>query len=92
MTKTTIKCDSETISLLNKVIEKKIKNSMTDGTFDIMQLVKSKKGISYNKAIRWICNILIIFEDEYEKATPKEKVILNKLYKHIKRDKMNSIA
>lgn len=90
--KTTISCSDKTIQLLNQVIKKKIEFSIDDGTFDIMQLVKNKKGISYDKAIKWLCDFFVSFENEFNKASGKEKDILDKFNKRIKSKKMNSIA
>jgi len=92
MTKTTVSCEEETIDMLNKVIKKKIEYSIEDGTFDIMQLVKNKKGISYDKAIYWLCDFFMSFDKELKKSTGKEKDILVKFDKRLKSKKMNSIA
>lgn len=92
MKKTTISCSNETINLLNQVIKSKIQLSIDEGTFNIMELVKNKKGVSYDKAIHWLCDFFIMFEKEIGKDLGKDRTISSKFIKWFKSDKMNSIA
>lgn len=92
MVKTTISCSEGTIDSLNKVIKKKIEYSIKEGTFDINELVKSKKGISYDKAVHWLCEFFFMFEKELKKNEAKDKIITSKFIKWFKSEKMNSIA
>lgn len=82
----------ETIGLLDEIKEIKIKEAMARGKLDIKALVKTKRGITYNKEINYLCKFYIEMIDQYYKSSEEDKKNCV-IGKHLRRmGKMNSIA
>jgi len=78
-----------TIELLDEVARRKVALAIKNGSFDIINLIRSKKGqgISYNKEINFLARIYLAVMNEtistknIVKRNPQLKKVLDKLNK-----------
>jgi hypothetical protein len=76
-----------TIGLLDEVDKKKVDHAMKDGSFDIINLIRSKRGrgISYDREINFLARIYLAVMDEtivtrdFVDKNPQLKKVLNRL-------------
>ncbi|MBW2993301.1 hypothetical protein KY317_01875 [Candidatus Woesearchaeota archaeon] len=64
--KISVSLKKSTIELLDKVAKKKVKQGIKDGSFDIINLIRSKRGrgISYDSQINFLARIYLAVLDE----------------------------
>lgn len=90
-----IRLKIETINLLDKIAEMKIKQAIENKTFDIKALVKNKRGISYDNEIRYLAKFYLIRLNFLKKVKNEGKKYWEKteIIKHLNNsNKINKIA
>lgn len=76
-----------TIGLLDEVAKKKVDHAVKDGSFDIINLIRSKRGrgISYDREINFLARIYLAVMDEtilnkdFVNKNPQLKKVLDRL-------------
>jgi len=64
--KISISLKKSTIELLDEVAKKKVDHAMKDGSFDIINLIRSKRGrgISYDREVNYLARIYLAVINE----------------------------
>jgi hypothetical protein len=64
--KISVAVKEETINLLDEVARTKVNQAISNGSFDIINLIRSKRGrgVSYNREINYLCRVyLAVFKE-----------------------------
>ncbi len=85
--KISISLKKDTISLLDEVARKKVEKAMKSGSFDIINLIRSKRGrgVSYDSQINFLARIYLAVMDEtiltkdFVNKNPQLKKVLDRL-------------
>lgn len=85
--KTSVSLKKGTIELLDEVAKKKVAQAMKSGSFDIINLIRSKRGrgVSYDSQINFLARIYLAVMDEtiltkdFVDKNPQLKKVLNHL-------------
>jgi hypothetical protein len=64
--KTNVALKKDTIELLDEVARRKVQQAVKKGSFDIINLIRSKRGrgVSYNSQINYLARIYLAVMDE----------------------------
>lgn len=64
--KVSVSLKKDTITLLDEVARKKVEKAMKSGSFDIINLIRSKRGrgVSYDSQINFLARIYLAVMDE----------------------------
>jgi len=85
--KISVSLKKSTIGLLDEVAKKKVDHAMRDGSFDIINLIRSKRGrgISYDREVNYLARIYLAVVDETNLSkdmvdkNPQLKKVLDRL-------------
>jgi hypothetical protein len=85
--KISVSLKKNTIELLDEVARKKVNQAMRNGTFDIISLIRSKRGrgVSYDSQINYLARIyLAVLEEtninkDFLEKNPQLKKVLDRL-------------
>jgi len=85
--KISVSLKKSTIELLDEVAKKKVDQAMKNGSFDIINLIRSKRGrgISYDRQVNYLARIYLAVMDEtiltkdYVDKNPQLKKVLDRL-------------
>jgi hypothetical protein len=75
----------DTIGLLDEVARTKVNHAIKNGSFDIINLIRNKRGVSYNSQINYLARIyLAVVEEtnankEFVEKNPQLKSFLDRL-------------
>lgn len=85
--KISVSLKRDTIELLDEVAKKKVAQAMKNGSFDIINLIRSKRGrgISYDSQINFLARVYLAVMDEtiltkdFVDKNPQLKKVINRL-------------
>ncbi len=85
--KISVAVKKETIDLLDEVARTKVNQAMDKGSFDIINLIRSKRGrgVSYNKEINYLARIYLAVVNEAKitqhllEKNPELKAVMDRL-------------
>ncbi len=69
----TVRLKQKTIEILDKIVKMKIKDAIENKTFDIDSLVKTKRGISYDKEVLFLARSYLFCIGAFNKLSSDEK-------------------